>query len=510
LDFGQVGKGDTPVKHITVHNTGTGNLMISGLIFQASSYFSVIFDTQKYQPGNVTIAFSDAVAVLPGKFVIFSVSFDPESAQSASGTLTFLTNDLNQPLGTTVTMKGNEAKPCILVYPKNVQFGGKVVGSKSVMNISINNCGTLPLTVTNIELLEGSDPDFTEGWSTAFNGQPISNKNPMIIPADKKASVDIEYTPSKVGPVQTASILFESNAPESAVEINVTGKGVQQACPTAVGVIQEGQEVIPQTVLHLYGDQSFAPIGSIGGWKWSVSQPANSLETIVPSDTFPNPVFEANSAGNYTFKLTVWDDKGVESCMPWVQHVAVIPDETIHVELSWVTPNDPDESDEGPEAGSDLDLHFVHNIYAKSGPDLDKDGQPDPWFDKPFDCFWFNAHPNWGSFDPTVDDDPGLDRDDTDGAGPENVNLNIPEHDTTYRLGVHYWSDHEYGPAYATLRVYILGKLEFEESGIKMVNHDMWDAATIHWPTAEVSLFLDETGNYKITPDYQNPFFFQP
>ena len=40
-----------------------------------------------------------------------------------------------------------------------------------------------------------------------------------------------------------------------------------------------------------------------------------------------------------------------------------------------------------------------------------------------FDCFWFNAHPNWGSFDPSVDDDPGLDRDDTDGAGPENLFL---------------------------------------------------------------------------------------
>jgi len=24
-----------------------------------------------------------------------------------------------------------------------------------------------------------------------------------------------------------------------------------------------------------------------------------------------------------------------------------------------------------------------------------------------FDCFWFNMPPNWGSYDPTINDDPG-------------------------------------------------------------------------------------------------------
>ncbi len=52
---------------------------------------------------------------------------------------------------------------------------------------------------------------------------------------------------------------------------------------------------------------------------------------------------------------------------------------------------------------------------------MDGDGSPDGWFDQPFDCFWFNAHPEWGSFDPTYSDDPDLYRDDTDGAGDKRV-----------------------------------------------------------------------------------------
>ena len=200
------------------------------------------------------------------------------------------------------------------------------------------------------------------------------------------------------------------------------------------------------------------------------------------------------------------DSSGTPSCTPAEYAVVVIPDEAIHIELFWNTPNDPDETDEGPDAGTDLDLHFLHP-WA-SGPDVDEDGEPDGWFDIPFDCFWFNSHPNWASFDPAIDDDPGLDRDDTDGAGPENLNLNIPE-DVTYRVGVHYWNDHGYGASFATVRVYIYADLVFELPGIELVNTDMWEVCTIDWDSGAIEPILDGEGNYKITPNYQNPYFFQ-
>ena len=277
-------------------------------------------------------------------------------------------------------------------------------------------------------------------------------------------------------------------------------------CPKAVIKCTEGEAVIPQTILHLYGDDSYAANGTIQKYEWVAEQPAGSQSVFVPSHTFPNPTFETNVAGVYTFQLTVYDQTNSPSCIPAEYEVVVIPDEAIHIELLWHTPNDPDETDTGPEAGSDLDLHFLHPWAA--GPDIDGDGQPDGWFDIPFDCFWFNAHPNWGSYDPAINDDPGLDRDDTDGAGPENTNLDIPEN-VHYRVGVHYWNDHGYGAAFATVRVYIYAQLVFELPDVMLADSDMWEVCTIEWPAGKVEIITDEDGQFKITPEYHNPYFFQ-
>jgi len=169
-----------------------------------------------------------------------------------------------------------------------------------------------------------------------------------------------------------------------------------KVCPTAVIVIKEGEQVIPQTNLHLVGDQSFAQSGPIKSWQWTVVQPKGSASRFIPSHTFPNPTFEVNTVGEYHFGLDVWEKKGFKSCERFKTTVTVIPDEAIHVELTWHTPKDLDESDQGPKMGANLDLHFVLKEFAVKGPDLDKDGKPDGWFNKPFDCYWFNSHPNWG------------------------------------------------------------------------------------------------------------------
>ncbi|MCA9449867.1 MAG: hypothetical protein KC931_22285, partial [Candidatus Omnitrophica bacterium] len=185
-----------------------------------------------------------------------------------------------------------------------------------------------------------------------------------------------------------------------------------------------------------------------------------------------------------------------------------VPAKSIVLELTWDTPNDPDQTDTGPEAGSDIDLHFAHP-NADAGVDLDHDGAPDPWFDIKWDTFWFNGNPNWGDSDPSTKDNPNLDRDDVDGAGPEIISLNSPEIDSKYRVGVHYWNDHGYGASTAKLRVFIDGDLVYSETA-ELTNHDMWDVATIDWPSGAVTPVRLEGDAQKITPDYQNPSFFQP
>ena len=538
LDFAQVKAGEAPVKTINVTNTGSDNLLINSVLFQGHPDYRFKYASgeggaeSEWEPGD-EITFDPALVVEPDKLITFQVAFTPLTDVPAEGKVVFYTNSVDEAhtSGILVELKANTEGPCIQVNPKKVQFGGKLVSAKAQLPIEVISCGTAPLSVHNIQMAAaegggciGSGCDnFSLEYTTLPGFEDGESKptieTPLDIPVEAQATFNVIYVPSVENPkgeertpiFDTGLILIESNAFDEQLEVEVTGLGVKQECPTAVGVIQEGEQVIPQTNLHLFGEQSFAPTGAVASWKWSVVQPAGSASVFVPSDTFPNPTFEVNTAGEFQFQLDVWDEGGVKSCVPWKQSVLVVPDEAIHVELLWDTPNDPDQTDQGPEAGSDVDLHFLHDAYAASGPDLDGNGLPDGWFDQPFDCFWFNAHPNWGSFDPSIDDDPGLDRDDTDGAGPENLNLNIPEN-TTYRVGVHYWSDHEYGPSFITLRIYIYSNLVFEVSDVKLIDHDLWDAATIDWPSGKVTLVQDEGGGggYKITPNYQNPFFFQP
>ncbi len=249
-------------------------------------------------------------------------------------------------------------------------------------------------------------------------------------------------------------------------------------------VIKEGGEVIPQTLLHLKGDQSTAsPGGVIVTYKWTVTQPPGSQQVFVPSDSFPNPYFTANVAGQYDFCLEIWE-AGEKSCTADCDTVLVLPEETIHVELLWKTPGDPDETDTGPNAGSDMDLHFAHPMA--SGSDIDCDGVGDPWFSNPFDAFWFNPNPNWNSSNPAVNDDPSLDLDDTDGAGPENLNLDQPEGTVgkpfQYAIGAHHWNSHGYGTSYATINVYIGGVLALQVVDVKMDDLDMWYLGKLNWP----------------------------
>ena len=179
--------------------------------------------------------------------------------------------------------------------------------------------------------------------------------------------------------------------------------------------------------------------------------------------------------------------------------------EGIHIELLWTTPNDPDETDEGPTAGADLDLHFTHPFAVSR--DTNGDGVPEPWFDGQYDAFWFNPHPNWGSLDPAVDDDPRLDRDDTDGAGPENLNVQAPEA-ATYRIGVHAWSDHGYGPSYATVRVYVYGEPVFAWEDVELLPCALWEVGALSWPSGTVAPQLDAAGQGpRILPGYSHPNF---
>ena len=110
-----------------------------------------------------------------------------------------------------------------------------------------------------------------------------------------------------------------------------------------------------------------------------------------------------------------------------------------------------------------------------------------------YDTYYANLTPNWET--PSVVDDPSLDLDDTDGAGPENINLNQPLAGRTYRVGVHYWADYGAGATGATVRIYIHGELVHEAKIQSLKDCDLWDVAEIEWPSGTVKPVSSANGS---------------
>ena len=285
------------------------------------------------------------------------------------------------------------------------------------------------------------------------------------------------------------------------------GTCVGAPCPVPVINCEEGYYALPGAVLHLSAAGSTSPYGGIVGWAWSVDGPPESTNAALPMAATEEVEFLIDAAGTYVFHLDVTDETGDASCATASHQVKAITAQGILVELTWHTPGDPDETDTGEDAGSDLDLHLLHPWAG--GPDVDGDGQPDGWYDQPFDCFWFNPNPQWGSFDPLVGDDPELFIDDTDGAGPEGILLEVTE-EVTYTVGVHNWNTHGFGASEAVVRVYVNGELAWESPGTWLGEMDMWRVCRIQMPQGSVVPMTDVEGQPDITPAYQHPYFVVP
>lgn len=200
---------------------------------------------------------------------------------------------------------------------------------------------------------------------------------------------------------------------------------------------------------------------------------APSDTATAPSDT-ATALSDTAAPGDTTARDSGDRDAPADSVSP---SDTIAPGETVTslvVELVWKTPGAPDGADRGAGQGADLDLHFAHPFAT--GPDLDHDGEPDPWFDAAFDADWSNPRPNWGSFS-TVDD-PLFVRDDRDGDGPETLSFDMPELARCYDVGVHAFTDNGSGPSDATVRVYSWGTPIYEATA-QLATRDFWAVGSV-------------------------------
>ncbi len=506
LDFGAVQFGHCEVKTAALSNWGAAAVAIQGLDLTALGpqfkveWLSPAALAGQTGQGGAPWLLAAPLVLQPFHSAGLSVRFCPTKAGPVAAQLPLVSSAGPLALGIQATGVA-AAVPCVQITPlnapKSLDFGDVVVGKAAEFKFTVKNCGSVDLAITLVQLtqaLGGGAGEFSVSWQAVVDGSlqgpwPVSAVKPVTIAKQGSVDFGVSYSPvdaTPAGQKDTAKLTLGFSHGEQ-FSLDFSGSGMVPQCPVAVALLPMGPQVVPQTKAPLNGGASYSPIGAaIKNYLWTINQqPAGSNQALTPQDTFPNPFLQVNAAGEYAICLDVWDEFGTKSCKPACVQVLVIPSMDLHVELLWNTPADSDQTDSGPAAGADLDLHFAHPMAA--GLDVDCDGKGDPWFSNPWDLFWFNPKPSWGDSNLAADD-PSLDLDDTDGAGPENLNLEAPEGSKEapfeYSIGVHYWNDHSYGPSVATVAVYVYGTLALQASA-KLQPLDMWYVGKLSWPYGE-------------------------
>jgi hypothetical protein len=493
LDFGPVSANQSSTRPVSLLNAGSADLTVSRIVFGGHPGYTLTVAGETYAVSAETassgITLSTPLIITGGNAATVDVTYAASGPESAQGQVIFFSNDNTAANGTTLNLFANMTGPCIKVSPLRVEFGPRVVGQIAEIEVEVESCGDVDLVLNDVTI--ATDPSGVFGIQRGRTGG-----FPMTVGARSKLIVPVTYLPGAVAVLGSDGQLIQdegvlritSNAYLSQVDVPVRGFGTDGRCPVAKITIAEGDEVLPQTNLHLSGRESTATNGTINNFEWTVIQPNGSVSTFRPSRFVAEPTFEANIVGEYLFRLKVFDALGNASCSDAEQRVIVTSSDAIHIELLWNTPTD---ADLGDALGADLDLHFLHPSAAGG------------YFNEDFDCYWGNTTPEWGVFSPQ--DNPRLDRDDLDGAGPENLNMEVPEVGVRYQVGVHYWNDWGFDASSTTIRIYIYGMLRDQWADVRLAMNDMWDTHYIDWPSGVVTRITTPGSAPKITPNYPVP-----
>ncbi|MEC9071439.1 MAG: choice-of-anchor D domain-containing protein, partial [Myxococcota bacterium] len=402
LDLGVVVPGQENQATLNVNNIGVADLEITEGVLGGGEGFGL-------EAGLPVI-------LAPGESIELTVSFATDDPGLHKGSLTLVSNASNPGEGL-VQLLGVGAAPCLSTSPKVLAFGGAYVASNHELSLNLVSCGALPVVINAIDLAA------PEGSPFSLDLAPGPGPLPWTLEPGAEQNIKVRFAPMASSPTdgdgnpipEEASVSISAGG--DALTVPVSGFGSDAGCPTPVIHVEEGHAVGPSSLLHLDGLGSIAPGGLPSIFSWAVDSPDGAPEaSFDPAPNVPEVTYPVEALGPHVFTLKVFDqvdDDVISGCTTASWTVTVKEAIPLIVELTWDTPGDSDQTDEGPGEGADLDLHMHRG--GGTNADYDGDGVPDTWFDPALDVYWLDTSPPWGV--PGPEDDPVLAAQDPDGLG---------------------------------------------------------------------------------------------
>jgi len=266
--------------------------------------------------------------------------------------------------------------------------------------------------------------------------------NRMIFTPDKQGAYEILYTATDSDGLSSTCLVTAIGLPTPPT---LTCPELVETPPlTTVSILAEA--IDDGESLAFMWELASREVGSAAG----PPSPRNRAETN----------FTPDIAGEYLLRVTVTDDDGeTASCETTV---LAFSDEGLRVEMFWNT-----------GGSSDMDIHLAREEASR-------------WFSSD-DCYYANCNASDGDvlewYAPGIADNPSLDLDDTNGFGPENINIDEPE-PGVYTIGVHAFS----GRSGVTVRVYCGGDRTFPRAEFGPVTIGPRPGGRDFWRVAEVEI----------------------
>ena len=205
-DFGIVQTGSTSQAYFTIKNIGTDTLNITGYSINPS--------------GNFIVNNLNSVSLDPDEKLNFNVQFTPSSNGNQSADISINSNDPDEnPFILKVFGTGDpnpQSDISILEASDNglFDFGSVLLGTSKTQTFTINNNGTAPLDISDINI----------GGKNASNFiLDISSTNFTIAPLGGTTTFNITFNPN-INKPRTAIITINSNDPDTSnYKFNLNG-----------------------------------------------------------------------------------------------------------------------------------------------------------------------------------------------------------------------------------------------------------------------------------------------
>jgi hypothetical protein len=219
---GQTVGATSPAQTITLTNSGTAALNVTGLAVSGSNASDFI------QTDNC------GSSVAAGGNCVISVTFKPASAGALAAAVTLTDNATGSPQS--VSLTGTGATSSASLSPTSVTFASEAVGGTSAaQTVTLSNSGAAALSISSIALSGTNSGDFAQ-----------SNNCGASVAAGATCTISLTFKPAAGGTL-TATLTVADNASGSPQSVSLTGTGATSAASLSATSLSFGSETVGST-----------------------------------------------------------------------------------------------------------------------------------------------------------------------------------------------------------------------------------------------------------------------